>query len=150
MQKFLLLFLLMLPLSLAAQSAAEAKSNHEQAEALLKAQYPDAQKIDLTALNEKQKGQHETCNTCGAKKINFNNAATPQEIELNLAHLKTNEEKLLAHIVDLEESESADPALLAKYKKALASNTQQMRIAESKLATHNKKLQEKNLKKSNK
>ena len=114
MRQIILSIILISPLGMMAQTNIEAKNNHQQSEALLMANNPQAQKINLAVLNEEQKGLHEKCKTCGNKKTSINNISTPQVTEKTLSQLKTNQNKIIALVKDVLLNSPSETDLLRK------------------------------------
>lgn len=145
MQKLILLLLLIAPMGLFAQSDVEAKLAHQRAENLLLGRYPQAKKIDVELLTIQQKDQHKHCKTCSKEKANLSPSSSATISSKDLTHLKNNQKKLAATILDLKEASNKDLVLLAKYERAVELNNQQIRLAEQQLnIQHKKQLELKN------
>ncbi|BDS10060.1 hypothetical protein [Aureispira anguillae] len=134
MQKLILLLLLFAPFGLLAQSNAEARLAHQQAENQLVGRYPLAKKMDIEALTIQQKDQHKTCNTCSKKQQKTQHSIAVSSHTQDLAHLKANQQKLTAVVKDLQEAQNSDAVLLAKYQKAIELNQRQIAVAERQLS----------------
>lgn len=140
MQKLILL-LLIAPFGLFAQSNTEARITHQEAENQLMRRYPQAQKIDLEALNAQQKDAHKKCNTCGKQKTATSGLETNQR---TMEDLLFDQERLTAIIKNLKETKDTDVASLKKYQRALTLNLEQIKT----LGTTQKKQKQIALKKA--
>lgn len=140
MKRLLLLVLLALPMAMMAQSSdSQARTAHQQAEALFFEKNPTLQKVDVAKLAETQKDEHKACKTCGFEKDKSDSAPVVVPMtEERLATLKANQEKLIAMTKALHESGTADEDLLKKYVNAIKGNQQQIAAAESQLAPQRK------------
>ncbi|WP_052594368.1 hypothetical protein [Aureispira sp. CCB-QB1] len=145
MQKLILL-LLIAPLGLFAQSETEATRAHQQAENQLMRRYPQAKKVNLKALTQQQKEAHKQCSTCGKNKIASSSSFETQQ--RSMKELIANQERLVAIIKNLHESESTDVALIGKYQKALTLNLEKIKALEFHLENAKKKQKQIALKKA--
>lgn len=143
MQKLILL-LLIAPFGLFAQSNTDATRAHQEAESQLMRRYPQANKVDLEALTIQQKNAHKKCATCGKSQVN---SATLEANQKTMKELLSDQERLVAIIKNLHESESTDVALLKKYKNALDLNVKKVKALESTLHNAQKKQEQIALKK---
>jgi hypothetical protein len=140
MQKLTILLILLFPLGLWAQSSSPIKTAHQQAEQKLMAQHPQAQKVDIAQLTEKQKDLHKTpaCKSCGAKNKTLKSTTTSKAVQRNLAQLKAEQEGITTRIKTLEAESNANLGLLEKYNTVLTRNKQQIKLAENRLKTQKK------------
>ena len=137
MNQFILIFLLLLPFGIVAQTNAETKESHQKADAKIQELYPDAQKIDLEKLNSMQKEEHKDCKTCGKNKKN-NKVTKIDHPEKNISQLKEEENRLIEIIKKTYENTPSEKELILKYKKALQLNQQEIRQLESENARQTK------------
>ena len=148
MRQKIIFLLFFLPIIIKAQSNIDALDTHQNSVSLLENNNPKAKKVNLSELQEKQKGLHNNCKTCDKLKPTNNKNTSLTNTRKNLAQLKANQDHLISLIKNVLLNNPSDTGLLEKYKNALSLNQRQIRLAESQIGNQEKEIKEIQIKES--